>query len=482
MRISLLVFSGVAAGMALTWATDPEFLDLWALTLLLLAIGGIPLCLELSAKTFDIMNLRNAFVLTYLLEYAVWTAYILTTGTTQFFIADPRTLHDTFALALVYANLGLLCFHIGYYVPGSILKRASRLSGSWDRKAVNGVSLCLAIVGILAFVLLMRDLGGISAYISEWGHQRAIALRGKTSFAFASTNFLALSSCLLYVVAIRGQSRRHLGFAIITLLILTLAGLIIGYRNMVALPAMQLLVIHHYLRRPLTPNVTTVSLAVFLILCSNLYAWLRATPSFTSRPDLGAISDSIQDAAFWKNSLPLLLNRFHGIECLVIVIEKTSGNVPFELGIKSLTEIVTAPVPRIVWPDKPAPQGVRFSETFFFQSEPRIFSQSGGIAPGWLGEAYWNFHVAGVLFGSLFAGAVCKTLYRFFVFNRGNASVLLLYSACVPICVWLVEAPTLAIGILVLTWLPMLAVLIAVRGKVHAGARTSAAGSLCARY
>jgi len=438
---------GVLGGVLVLWAANAfQFPDLWALSLTSIALALAPILVEWRKRKLDLMNIRNAFLIVYLLEYGVWSAYILATGRTQFESIDPRHNHDHFLLALVYSILGLASFYLGYYIRLQKLKSHWQIPiREWNRKSVTLLSLACLLGGILAFGLLMQLSGGFYTYVSSLQSSRVLALVGRQYFASASTILISLAASVSYAGSIHLKSRTLRAIAIFSVPVMVLSGLLIGYRNLVVLGVLQLLVIHHYLKRPIRLRVRTVCIAVLMVAFLNFYSELRTRQDFWIRPSFQEIYDILFSPYFWNDSVYRFLNRFHGIESLVIVTDQVREGVPLEWGLSSAWEIITSPIPRLWWTDKPVAGSYRFTQTFFFSQEWWVLRESGGIAPSWLGELFWNFHVPGILFGSFLGGFLCSICYQFLRENSKNPSAVLLYAVAFSCCFFVVEAPTLGV-------------------------------------
>lgn len=103
----------------------------------------------------------------------------------------------------------------------------------------------------------------------------------------------------------------------------------------------------------------------------------------------------------------LLLNR-HGPDIAVTshIVQNIPEKLDFQYG-KTIAVWLLAPIPREVLPNKP-----------LIHSGPIIGQQIyklnvSGVPPGTAAELYWNFHIPGVIFGSLLIGAMLRTFYQF---------------------------------------------------------------------
>ena len=121
----------------------------------------------------------------------------------------------------------------------------------------------------------------------------------------------------------------------------------------------------------------------------------------------GSDSDDSHDSMSKKFG-HLLLNR-HGPDLAVTshVVQNIPKKLDFQYG-KTITVWLLAPIPREFMPNKP-----------LIQCGPIIGQQIynlnvSGVPPGAPAELYWNFHIPGVVFGSLLMGFVLRLIYQFF--------------------------------------------------------------------
>ena len=83
-----------------------------------------------------------------------------------------------------------------------------------------------------------------------------------------------------------------------------------------------------------------------------------------------------------------------------VIVTKTGNGVPFRHG-DTLGSLLTAFIPRLIWPSKPGVQvGLLVAKEFFPGESAEV-----NLSPSHLGELYWNFGLLGVLFGLPLIGA-----------------------------------------------------------------------------
>jgi oligosaccharide repeat unit polymerase len=97
------------------------------------------------------------------------------------------------------------------------------------------------------------------------------------------------------------------------------------------------------------------------------------------------------------------------------------ARVPNEVDLlygSSYMAFVTLPIPRSVWPNKPGQIGGLVGETFF--------KSQSGTPPGPVGEAYWNFHIPGIIIVFFIFGTFQKWLAQCFIkYQRFPAAIII---------------------------------------------------------
>src|SRR5690606_27981804 len=94
----------------------------------------------------------------------------------------------------------------------------------------------------------------------------------------------------------------------------------------------------------------------------------------------------------------------------------------------SLLSLLTAPIPRAVWPDKPKPRLDPWVESELFDLPTR----SNGWPPGMVAEAYINFGTLGIPLVMFIFGALLKLIYRTALPYLGSSPVITMaYAICI---------------------------------------------------
>jgi oligosaccharide repeat unit polymerase len=117
-------------------------------------------------------------------------------------------------------------------------------------------------------------------------------------------------------------------------------------------------------------------------------------------------------------------------------------------------------VPRAIWPDKPRGAGA-YTGTLLYRNndleDNSAGGEGGGIPPGPVGEAYWNFHIPGVIIMFLLFGASLRYFLNLLITNKSNKFVWVLYILVItrldPSTISLVTFSQLAASLLLIWWI-----------------------------
>jgi hypothetical protein len=183
-------------------------------------------------------------------------------------------------------------------------------------------------------------------------------------------------------------------------------------------------------------------LAVYLV--TILGAYRRS--GWTGESDWRAATDSPFVDTVVSGASGELVSRASTADGSLAILSRVPDEVPLLYG-ESYLAVVTLPVPHVLWPEKPGLIDGRVGSTFF-----RL---SAGVPAGAVGEAYWNFHIAGVIGVFFLFGLFHAWLARTFVRYGDKPAAIALYASCLlffrepggpAFVVWmLVTVPLLAI-------------------------------------
>lgn len=113
---------------------------------------------------------------------------------------------------------------------------------------------------------------------------------------------------------------------------------------------------------------------------------------------------------FMEQSLGSMLRRMAIVTSVAAIIRDTGRWVEFKKGETLMLAPISVLIPRVIWPEKPEIHvGREFGVTFRLVN---AIDRETQIAPSFVGEFYWNFHVPGVLVGMFLLGGLYRWVYQ----------------------------------------------------------------------
>ncbi len=287
-------------------------------------------------------------------------------------------------------------------------------------------------IDVVAFGLLVRAAGGLSAYVG------GLALR---SDSLAGLSFLTLATVPLNLLLLVGLTARFRGVrgAPGSGLLLALGGLALGSALLTGGRAslltgllLPVLVVVHYARRRIGAVVAASLAFAGMVAYVALGALLRDS-QFSRTAGLGPWDFVRARLGDLHESLVGGLAVVPYDSLVRVMGARAFGDLTWQQGA-TYRSILTWPVPRALWAEKPAGGGnAWFTETYVprFYGDERIESSLSFV-----GESYANFGWAGVVLGSLLMGTLVGLLHARLrharlpgVGGSGDAFSLPLYAA-----------------------------------------------------
>jgi hypothetical protein len=148
---------------------------------------------------------------------------------------------------------------------------------------------------------------------------------------------------------------------------------------------------------------------------------------------VGGVSRGIQTVTEYSGS----------VEGMYPILAHVPGEENLLLG-KSYLSLPALPIPRAIWLNKPEAAGTLAGGVFFGNPDR-------GVPPGSVGEAYWNFHVLGIIAVFLAWGWFLRWVGRVYLENREGGAVIAFYAVTILIA----KPNTSALYEWILTLLPM---------------------------
>jgi hypothetical protein len=370
-----------------------------------LAAASLPILLDSRREIFDPMW----FVALTVGVGVTGKAFFLVYGPTdrvQFLLLGKEP-GDLVSTALV-VTIALLCLSGGYLL-GSFRWRAAGLerlaSEDWGHRRSVTVLAVLLGIGLLSFALFAARLDLRIDSLIDLSSKRGTRLpSGELLFSDGYLRWGALLTEIAFYLAFArwaaGQPKlRSLhGMTILLLGLLAIAfPIFVNVRLTVLLLIVRALLIWACLRsEPRLRYVLALLLVGFVIIGSMLAVRREQTSLAGFRSHLG-IGEMLEVTVGSRHFLDLTKTAH--------VLDAVPERVPYQYGRTMLTWLL-APVPRVLWPDKPdIGVGRSLGVPVFLR---RL--GTGGVPPGIIGELYLNFGFAGVFIGMLVIGLVLRSL------------------------------------------------------------------------
>jgi hypothetical protein len=225
---------------------------------------------------------------------------------------------------------------------------------------------------------------------------------------------VGLYACLLWLSA-DARAYRHpmfWGCGTVSLMITFLGT---GGRGAVIYPMVLALMVWMLSRRRLivTGPVLLIPLALFLLSVLGTFRNSTRTGVLDWDALFASPVEAITSAAGGE-----VLSRATTGSGVIPILAYVPDQVDYLYG-SSYLAIVTAPIPRKLWPNKPGLGGGQVGVTFF--------GREGGVPPGPVGEAYWNFSVPGVVLVFFLFGLFHRWLAALLVANPQHPWVRVFY-------------------------------------------------------
>lgn len=399
------------------------------LIFMMIVIGVFPMMWEMYRGRFDFFNLKNPFIIYYLLQLPVSGLVTLLTGTPSEIGLDPVRYSGIYEITFVISFMGLLFFQLGYYTQSSkSIKVPMLLKMPWVKNRYRWIVVLYLILGIGAFLLLLHMSGGLEDFLANREAFRSGGLVGLGIVILPATVVMTVAALVYFISNIWFISaRRGIIKSVFVLIFALIPAFFMGFRSAIFLPVLQFSVVWNYGYRKI-PTGKLIALGVLVIIAFTVYGIAREVP-----PGIAISASSLINVATKKPELIYtIVSRSKGAEVVASVINKLNQTGDYDLNLKSFIEAATIMIPRLLWKDKPQASSVRFT-TYFFTRDLQLSRGSsqetwGGISPTVVGELYWHFGWIGVIVGLYFLGRLARVVYTTLQRNRTNSSVLVIYA------------------------------------------------------
>ena len=316
------------------------------------------------------------------------------------------------AWSLILSVIGILSLYLGYMCSSDF--RVPKI-GFKKPQFVRVKILFIAAISTMALFMLVREAGGVGRLMVQRGiasDQRIAAeIGGHWHFMVG----LLPTACLAWL-AISPKVWRAPFFYGLFMAALLMVYIATGSRSTVIFPLIIAIAIWslHNKQLPYGKGILIAIIAIFLI---GILGELRdKTRGVQTVADVSLESGVIDGM---KQGIETITAYKGEVDGLYGILSKVPSHVGFLWG-ESYLSIPAAPIPRAIWPDKPQAGG-KMNATYIFNNP------LNGIPPGNIGEAYWNFHLPGVVAVMFVFGMILKWFSCLYIQNRGAGWVVAIY-------------------------------------------------------
>lgn len=323
---------------------------------------------------------------------------------------------------VAYENLlmgiSLLSLYAGFYFIKEPALPRLRLRQPKNLWMVVGAVFAIAFIAIAAFVRMSGSFSQhvINLSLNSTAKQFATEITGIGHLATAAQ----LPAWILTIVmAYKPEYLRKVPFLALCFLALLLVYLATGKRSLLLAPVAvgSIVWMMTTARVPLV-RLAMLGVGVFAVFSFLLLVRGVASSGVRDLNEMGLLMAERSEGTV-ANSLEELSYRSGSYASIYPILHSVPSEVPLLLGESYLT-LLARPIPRVIWPTKPRGTDYRTGVTFY--------NSPWGVPPGPIGEAYWNFHIPGVI-GIFFLFGVFKRWLHNLVIRYGDQGIIIFFYA-----------------------------------------------------
>jgi hypothetical protein len=388
-----------------------------------------PLAVRIIRRRFDPFEPIVLFILAYGVMFVARPLSMITSHDLTY--DGPRGSTDvssTFIEMLVIALIGAVAFVGGYETPlGVHLANPWRGLGDITAPAVLRAAFLIGAFGIASILLFLYSAGFSGLALMFRGRTAELSSEiERTTFYLWYSSFLLIPATLLLLAIGLERRRKALLFTAIALGAIFLFRTVPLGDRIAILPLLGGLFAFYYLRRAARPSALVLAaLALVALVGSSFLSDLRGR---------GTRGESIADTIVRSTQPQRVLSPLHSgpdsemAAVLAAALSQIPEKMDFTYGRTIFGDLVSRPVPRALWSDKPVPPREKLIASLW-----PVERRQGGINPEFsvLLYFFWDFGIPGVIAGLLAFGIVSRALFTYFSNNRHAPAVQVLYSLAI---------------------------------------------------
>ena len=390
----------------------------WILLVGSAVVLALPLAVRAAQRRLDPFEPIVLFSVAYGVMFVLRPAVMLAEDNTRFWGVE---FGDRLPLTMLLAFVGGVAFVCAYELKRQGRDEAARPVDRLDRSAATAAALGVALVGLLAFVVILptRDpvetlhlvVGGRSEEL------RAVVLDSSTYLWYASW-MLAPAAVVLTGLAI--EARRTIPWlCATTVLALTLLRTVPLGSRLVLLPLIGGIFVLVYVMRRRRPSAKVIALVAVLALLTSYVMLIVRQPE-----DRSDVAGEVDRLVRKPHALLYPLTRGEDAEMAAALSAALTDDFGYRFGGATVGDLVTRPIPRELWSGKPLPVHEQVVERVWPQFYP-------GLNPAFspLLSFYWDLGIAGVAIGMALFGYGARCVFDWFRKRETTLAAQLLFSS-----------------------------------------------------
>ncbi|HYE15371.1 MAG TPA: O-antigen polymerase [Pyrinomonadaceae bacterium] len=323
---------------------------------------------------------------------------------------SPEEILTLVVYAIALKSIATASYFFGFFFGPSF--KVPRLSFPVPNR-VGLKAVVVVLVTLVVFYLYISGKGGLAAHLLSWQEGRHDAMAGDGYWHLA-IKFAAAATLLWFTLDRRAAYKPVFWLcAFVSILINFFAT---GSRSLAVFFVIAGFLVWMLREKKVAPGriliITFVVVSAVGLLGSYRQQIWRGETSLASTAQDSSVLDSFIEGAVESGE------RSWSGNGLLPIIALVPHDVDFLYG-SSYVSVLTLPIPRKLWEDKPGQIGGLVGETFF--------RSPAGTPPGAIGEAYWNFHIPGVVLIFFIWGAFHKWLKDVYLAYAGKPAMILIY-------------------------------------------------------
>ena len=424
----------------------------------------------MTERPYTIFHPLNFIALSFFFGVFGRTLFILGSDSPSVgFLLDYRDVTTLYSGA-VLSMIGSILLCVGWLVgrPFELsLHWLGRWFGAWRRRGFLTWSPVLWIVAAIATVLFLRATGFTFTTLTELSAKRRVETDGSLQAALGYHRLIGQELpkvALLMFIAMWSQGFKRagvlVGIAAFGLLAIALPFLASSRAGVL----MSLIAICVVL--DMTRGLKIRTLALALVVSVTIIFGMLALRRVNTRGS--TFSAAIVELGFE----PLFGNRnFADITKLSHVYEGVPSQIDYKYG-SSYLNILYAPVPRTVWPDKPAiSMGYELTQKLYNRDAGREL-KGGGTPPGIFAESVVNFGIFGLPVIAFIGGVWLRLLHNTLLLQADTSTCgVVLYATVLPAYCLMLMSGDFTRGLIIILANTALVMFVALLGRFQLNLR-----------